>query len=160
MISKGILENLNEKKKEFKTSPIFPHIVFDDFLDEETGETIFLEIKDSSEKGMPYFGYNFKKYALNNIDEFGSKTRSLINYLNSQNFVNILIELTGIENLIADPQMEGGGLHFVKENGYLNIHSDFESHIIKSNYNENYVPNHVISMTPRAFTKIKRNRNK
>ena len=34
----------------------------------------------------------------------------------------------------------------------------FTTTIIKSNYNEQFIPNHVISMTPRAFTKIKRNR--
>ena len=37
--------------------------------------------------------------------------------------------MTGIkETLIPDPYLIGGGLHELKENGYLNIHSDFNLH--------------------------------
>jgi Rps23 Pro-64 3,4-dihydroxylase Tpa1-like proline 4-hydroxylase len=134
MIENYIIERISEKKEIFKSNQIFPHIVFDNFLEKELSERIYEEIKNSSEKGMPYFGYNFKKYALNDESEFGKETRKLINYLNSNDFTLILEKLTSIENLVADEKMEGGGLHFVKKGGYLNIHSDFESHIISPNY--------------------------
>ena len=40
----------------------------------------------------------------------------------------------GIENLISDPELEGGGIHVSKKNGYLKVHSDFESHIINETW--------------------------
>ena len=50
------------------------------------------------------------------------------------------------------------GFNIVKAQNLLEK-KGFNVTIIKSNYNENNTPNHVISMTPRAFTKIKKNRN-
>jgi len=40
----------------------------------------------------------------------------------------MLSELTGIEGLIADEGMEGGGLHQSLRGGYLNVHADFTVH--------------------------------
>ena len=37
--------------------------------------------------------------------------------------------LTGIkEKLIPDPYLQGGGLHELRNNGFLNIHADFNLH--------------------------------
>ena len=44
------------------------------------------------------------------------------------NFVSFLEGLTGIDNLFADPSLEGGGLHQSTTGGYLNIHADFTVH--------------------------------
>jgi len=49
------------------------------------------------------------------------------------------------------------GLNIVKAQNILEKEG-FNTIVIKSNYNENYIPNHVITMTPRAFSKIKKNR--
>ena len=60
---------------------------------------------------------------------FSDNTNNFINFLNSQHFMNFLQELTDIkEKLIPDPYLEGGGLHELKRDGYLNIHSDFNLH--------------------------------
>ena len=50
------------------------------------------------------------------------------------------------------------GINIVKAKDILE-EKGFNVTTINSNYNENYIPKHVISMTPRAFTKIKKNRN-
>ena len=75
----------------------------------------------------PYYVLNTKKYALNDMNKMGRQTKKLINYLNSKEFILNLERLTGIKNLISDPGLEGGGIHVTKKNGYLKIHSDFES---------------------------------
>ena len=36
--------------------------------------------------------------------------------------------------------------------------NDFKIEIVKSNFNENYLPNEVVAMIPRAYTKVKRGR--
>jgi hypothetical protein len=54
--------------------------------------------------------------------------------LNSAEFVAWLSELTGIPNLIADPMLEGGGLHQSGRGGYLNVHTDFSMHHFHTNW--------------------------
>ncbi|MBS1624221.1 MAG: 2OG-Fe(II) oxygenase [Bacteroidetes bacterium] len=51
-----------------------------------------------------------------------------MHFLNSQPFLDFLTELTGIENLLPDPSLAGGGYHEIKPGGFLKIHSDFNKH--------------------------------
>jgi hypothetical protein len=44
-------------------------------------------------------------------------------------FTFILSQLTGIDDLIVDAQMLGGGVHLVKPGGLLRVHADFRRHL-------------------------------
>ncbi len=48
--------------------------------------------------------------------------------LNSADFLECLEILTGIQGLIPDPHLFGGGLHETRTGGYLNVHADFNKH--------------------------------
>ena len=48
--------------------------------------------------------------------------------MNSQPFLNFLQELTGVECLLPDPALVGGGLHSVMPGGSLEVHTDFNTH--------------------------------
>jgi hypothetical protein len=48
--------------------------------------------------------------------------------LNANPFLGILEKITGIDNLIADPHMAGGGVHKTSPDGYLKVHADFNKH--------------------------------
>lgn len=52
----------------------------------------------------------------------------LVRYLNSEPFLLWLTELTGMEHLIPDPYLIGGGYHEIKHGGKLGIHVDFDKH--------------------------------
>jgi Rps23 Pro-64 3,4-dihydroxylase Tpa1-like proline 4-hydroxylase len=52
----------------------------------------------------------------------------LVRYLNSEPFLLWLTELTGMEHLIPDPYLIGGGYHEIKKGGKLGIHVDFNKH--------------------------------
>ena len=55
--------------------------------------------------------------------------KSFIDFLNSDNFTSFLQKITSIkEKLLADPYLEGGGLHEIKSGGILKIHTDFNRH--------------------------------
>ena len=68
----------------------------------------------------------------------------------------ILPILTNKGNELYLPDVRG--LNIVKAQNIL-TNEGFNTTVIKSNYNDNYIPNHVISMSPRPFTKIKKNTN-
>jgi hypothetical protein len=60
--------------------------------------------------------------------DFGETTKAFIEYLNSAAFIKKVEELTGIDGLIADPELKGGGLHEIPHGGFLNMHVDFNWH--------------------------------
>lgn len=69
-----------------------------------------VKLQSKSEQDMPLF------------------TRYFLYCLNSGSFLKFLEQLTGIRNLIGDPQFEGGGLHQIVSGGKLAIHADFNKH--------------------------------
>jgi hypothetical protein len=107
----------------------FPHVVLDDFLDEATVRTAMAEFP-ALEGGewISYLHVNERKFGQTDPTTWGPTLRAILEELNSPAFVRFLEELTGIDGLIADPSLEGGGLHQSTTGGFLNIHADFTVH--------------------------------
>lgn len=126
--------NLNEVStnhvETYLTAKPFPNIVFDNFFK----EGVLNKILNDFPSNMDQIGNKFnnkaeKKLSLNTPEKFSVETNNFINFLNSAPFVKFLNNLTGIkETLITDPYLMGGGLHELKNDGYLNIHADFNQH--------------------------------
>src|SRR5262249_40219371 len=66
-----------------------------------------------------------KKYHLQNVLLMKPPVRQLIWELNSGPFMVLLQHLTGIEWLLPDPHLQGGGVHVVGAGGLLRVHADF-----------------------------------
>jgi len=105
----------------------FPHVVLDDFLDEEILDRCAREFPQRSahatydraqEKGKSEF----------KPETLSAPLRSLFYSFNSLPFIEFLQNLTGISGLVGDPHFMGGGLHEVVNGGHLNIHADFNHH--------------------------------
>ena len=126
------LENFaKSKNKEYINSSPFPHIVIDNFFNENMLNDILSEFP----KNLDNIGYQYKtkveqkKFTLNDSKLLRENTNNFINFLNSQIFLDFLQTLTGIdERLQSDPYLQGGGLHELRNDGYLNIHADFNLH--------------------------------
>ena len=113
----------------------YPHAQFDDFLEEWAATeamNAFPKVKDNG--WIHYVHLNEKKHGLNKMDLIPAFLQEVIRQLNSDEFVKILSQLTGIEGLKADPTLEGGGLHQSQRGGFLNIHADFTVHPHKRNW--------------------------
>ena len=126
------LETFAKSKKDeyIKGSP-FPHIVIDNFFNDSMLNDILKEFPND----LDNIGYQYKtkveqkKFTLNDTKLLSYNTNNFINFLNSQIFLEFLQTLTGInEKLQSDPYLQGGGLHEVRNDGYLNIHADFNLH--------------------------------
>ncbi|MES2592341.1 MAG: 2OG-Fe(II) oxygenase [Bacteroidota bacterium] len=121
--------SLSKHNQGYQNVSPYPHIVLDNFLAVDSINKAFKEfprINDSS--WINYLHINERKHGLNNTASFPLSIQSIINELNSKKFLCFLSELTGIENLIADTNLEGGGLHQSQRGGFLNIHADFTAH--------------------------------
>lgn len=111
----------------------FSHIVIDDFFEENLLQDVLDEFpSDLDKKGLSSDSDPQKlKFNLIDYSKFGKKTKLLLDFTNSYIFLNFINKITGIkEPLISDPYFQGGGLHELKNTGYLNVHSDFNKHQI------------------------------
>jgi Rps23 Pro-64 3,4-dihydroxylase Tpa1-like proline 4-hydroxylase len=68
---------------------------------------------------------SFSKFKQSNINQMPEETKKFILFLNSKYFINLIENISGIKNLHPDPDLIGGGIHAIGENGYLKLHTDF-----------------------------------
>jgi Rps23 Pro-64 3,4-dihydroxylase Tpa1-like proline 4-hydroxylase len=115
-------------RADYTSAKPFPHIVLDNFLDEEILELCQREFPDSSASRNSYARSQENLKFEFNPESLSPPLRSLFQSFNSRPFIKFLENLTGIQGLIPDPHFAGGGLHEVARGGYLNIHADFNYH--------------------------------
>ena len=119
------------KRYEYLNASPFPNIVLENFFDDDFLEEVVksfpnLEKINSSQK---YINKNEVKFANNDYKNFPNSIKSLFDFMNSSAFLEFLQKITSIEeNLVADRELNGGGLHQIKCGGMLKIHTDFNKH--------------------------------
>ena len=110
----------------YRAADPFPHAVINDFLDERLLKTVLAEFDGFDRAGWHHTERETeRKYSTEDFRHFGPITRNVFSQLNGSPFLGFLQELTGIQGLIADPHLRGGGLHEIKRGGALGVHADF-----------------------------------
>lgn len=101
----------------------FAHCVIDDFF-EDAG---LLEgvLREWPKEMLFKSCSTSEKYSQHHWSAFGEKTTEALGALMSEDFCADLSRLTGIEDLVPDPNLLGGGLHMIAPGGWLNVHADF-----------------------------------
>jgi hypothetical protein len=122
-------ERLSVLKTEFATAHPYQHVVIDNFLPENVFQQAMANFDVvSKEQWTGYLHVNERKFANSNPTTWGMTLQQIARELNTPEFVSLLEELTGIDNLLVDPTFEGGGLHQSLRGGFLNMHADFTVH--------------------------------
>lgn len=107
----------------------FPHIHLEHFLDESVIDRAIAEFPEmGSGRWVHYKHFNENKQGMTAREAFPPFIGAIVDELNSPAFVAWLSDLTGIPKLIADPSLEGGGMHQSGTGGFLNVHADFTRH--------------------------------
>jgi glycosyltransferase involved in cell wall biosynthesis len=70
----------------------------------------------------------------NGISTVPEITKTLLLYMNSPEVLRKLERLTGIDNLIPDPNYLGGGMHRIDSGGKLSVHADFMLNDVTRNF--------------------------
>jgi Rps23 Pro-64 3,4-dihydroxylase Tpa1-like proline 4-hydroxylase len=107
----------------------FPHVAIDNFLDSQMLDSVLSEFPKPGQIHWQQFD-NAREIKLASAKEsnFGPITRLLFYHLNSITFLDFLSGVTGIQHLVPDPSLDGGGLHQIVRGGKLGIHADFNKH--------------------------------
>jgi len=139
------LDLSKQLSNQYQEAQPFPHIVIDKFLP----ETILDSVLDEFNKNENWWydrvkwtePYQVNKFywphdieTANNMPNDLPTISALVNYLNSPIVLKYLEELTGIDNLISDELLMGGGLHKITSGGKLAIHKDYNVHPVKKMY--------------------------
>jgi hypothetical protein len=120
---------------QFRNGKPYQHVHLQDFLPTGLAQKLSDEFPlPDSDAWIQYKHYNEDKTGLTKRELFPPLLARLTDELNSPAFVAWISELTGIPNLIADPELEGGGLHQSGRGGFLNVHTDFNMHHHHNNW--------------------------
>jgi hypothetical protein len=115
--------------RQYRANHPCPHILLKDFIDPQTALAMSHQFPaPSSDAWTQYKHANENKLGMPKRELFPAAIGAVVDELNSPEFVAWISELTGIPNLLADPMLEGGGLHQSGRGGYLNVHTDFSMH--------------------------------
>lgn len=115
--------------REYGAASPYPHLQIDGFLDDAIVRRVAREFPGPTDtEWISYKHYNENKLGKSKREEFPPFIGSVVDELNSPEFVSFLSTVTGISGLKADPMLEGGGMHQTESGGFLNIHADFTMH--------------------------------
>lgn len=107
----------------------FPHFCIDNFLNVDFANSIcasFPEYRAAKTLGSEFRAVNEQyKIQITDSRKFPPAIARLSDLLISQEFVDMWSDLVGIPSLLADPDLEGGGIHETNSGGRLDVHVDF-----------------------------------
>jgi Rps23 Pro-64 3,4-dihydroxylase Tpa1-like proline 4-hydroxylase len=119
----------DERGSAYRTADPFPHIVEDDLFDPRILEAVENEFDEMDRGGWHHSDATHeRKSSIEDPQQLGPFTAALIAQLNAGFFVRFLEQLTGIQGLVPDPHLRGGGLHEIRRGGLLGVHADFNVH--------------------------------
>jgi Rps23 Pro-64 3,4-dihydroxylase Tpa1-like proline 4-hydroxylase len=122
-------EKLPELAPAYQSNCPFPHICLSPFLNPNLASEIHAEFCSlSADDWIHYQHYNEDTLGNNVRTTFPPKIGKVFDELNSSRFTSWLSSLTGIPGLVADPALDGAGMHRAGPGGFLNLHTDFTHH--------------------------------
>jgi hypothetical protein len=125
-------ENVEKWARQYRENEPYPHIGIDNFFDENVIRYLVSDYPDPSNVAWKKASFDPKyeqqKLSLDQLDEMPKSIRLFIETLNSIIFLRFLERLVGIDGLIPDPYLSGGGLHMTGRGGRLGVHADFNTH--------------------------------
>lgn len=113
----------------FASAQPFSHAVVDGLFPVGVLEAVVAEFPEPEQGPWQSFDKPTEvKLALADTTKMGAATRNLLAECNGQAFIEFLEQVTGIAGLVPDPHYSGGGLHQIRQGGFLKVHADFNRH--------------------------------
>lgn len=120
-----------EQATAFRDADPYPHLVMEDFLIPHRADELRRVFPGPDDPvAWDRFGAQGYEVKLGSSNEqaFPAPLRQAIHDLNAGPFIRFLETLTGIEHLLPDPHLRGGGIHLSRPGDHLGIHADFNWH--------------------------------
>jgi hypothetical protein len=126
-------QNVDAWARQYKNNKPFPHIGIDNFFNDDVIRKLVADYPGEFDASwnrtfLDAGTYEEQKLGLDRMEDFPPSIQHFVNALNSRIFIEFIERLTGIDRLIPDPHLTGGGLHMIPRGGRLAVHADFNFH--------------------------------
>jgi hypothetical protein len=129
MLSAATLAALDGYASRFRTAEPFRHVVMDGFLEAETARRLLQTFpRFDTRFALNEMGKPGGKAVRMRVRELGPGYAALDDYLQTSAFLSAVSRITGIPDLLYDPDYEGGGTHENLHGQSLDPHVDFNYH--------------------------------
>jgi hypothetical protein len=119
-----------EVAQRYRTASPYPHVVLDDVFDPRVLERVAADFpgEETPRDWVRYETENEIKRTSRGLIGVKPYASAFLWQLASEPFLVWLREVTGIDDLVADPMFHGGGLHESFRGNWLNLHADWTQH--------------------------------
>ena len=126
MLSRETLAQVDRYRAQFEHAKPFPHVAIDGFLEPDIAEQLYRDFPAfRPERALNEHGTVGTNCCINDIWTLGPNFKRVHDYFQSAQFLDGLSLITGIPDLIADPELHGGGTHDNQDGHELDPHLDF-----------------------------------
>jgi Rps23 Pro-64 3,4-dihydroxylase Tpa1-like proline 4-hydroxylase len=135
IIPKLASHKVDEWRSAWDTAKPFHFVVIDDFLEKDFAEALLREYPpaDPTWTNITYT-HQKKKFSLTR--DFPPSINEFFGMSASKEFLDLISEITGVDGLLADPDLVGGGCHQIVNGGFLDVHIDFNVHSVTRNHRQ------------------------
>ena len=116
-------------RERVRSSTPVPNFCIDNFLDEAFAERVlaaFPSFEEAAKIGRSFSALNEKgKIQVTDSSKFAEPIAELNQALAAPEFLTLLSDVFEIPNMLADEQLDGGGIHQTGARGHLDVHIDF-----------------------------------
>lgn len=123
-------ERRDQLAADFAMASPFPHVILDGVIT-ATPDAILPEFPLQDWDGWTDMGgqaWQRGKKSCADIDSMPGFPARMLREMNEPVFLKFVEDVTGIRALLADPYLEGGGMHLTAPGGKLSSHTDFHWH--------------------------------
>ena len=125
LVPDRIYGRIDELSREFRAAAPFPCVVIEAGVAD--ADLLLSAFPPPGWEGWHRYQdeYQLAKMICSDIEAIPSSLAGFIQELNGPRFLAFLEQLSGLDKLIPDPYLEGGGLHCSGPGGVLTTHTDF-----------------------------------
>jgi hypothetical protein len=111
-----------------QTARPFEHLVIDDLFHPALLELVREEFDGIPDRSWRFVWSPHERTRRAGARSWGAATALYFGIVNSAWFLDLLSEISGVADLLADPWLANGGLHETREDGAFDVHLDFDRH--------------------------------
>jgi 2OG-Fe(II) oxygenase superfamily len=126
MLDPSVIARAAEIRHQFQQAKPFRHVAIDNFLASGNCEGLLRDFPAFDPKrAMNELGMVGRKACVERVVDISPFYADFYRYINSKSFLDAMSAVTGIEDLIADRTLFGGGTHENLSGQSLDVHIDF-----------------------------------
>jgi 2OG-Fe(II) oxygenase superfamily len=129
ILAAELFDKADSYRRQFDAAKPFRHVLITPFFNSSVAEAMLEEFPIPLESQMRNeFGKKSRKFACHDVRSIGPTYRLIDDYISSAEFAKLMERVTGIQNLLYDPEYHGAGTHDNLSGQAMDAHVDFNLH--------------------------------